>query len=304
MKKPTLVIMAAGIGSRYGGLKQIDPVGPGGEIIIDYSTYDAIKAGFGKIVFIIKKEMEEAFRDKVGKRVEQLAETDYVFQDIGNIPNGFDVPEGRKKPWGTAHAVLSCGGKVDSPFAVINADDFYGPSSFQILHDFLIHAENRPDSHDYCMVGFQLENTLTEHGHVARGICTVSGDGYLRKVDEQTRIRKFPDGVKYTEDGESWVDIPEGSMASMNTWGFTTSVFKELEDMFPKFLNANKDRLVNAEYLLPSAVDTLLQSGKATVKALKSRERWYGVTYQEDRPVVRQAISDMVRLGIYPRKLW
>lgn len=304
MIKPTLVVMAAGMGSRYGGLKQIDPIGPNGEIIIDYSIYDAIKAGFGKVVFIIKKENEEIFRESIGKRAEKLIDTAYVYQRIDDLPTGFGVPHERVKPWGTGHAVMSCRNIVDTPFAVINADDFYGRTSFQVLHDYLVSASDCDGMYQYCMVGFILENTLTEHGHVARGVCTVDSEGYLIDINERTKIKKFGKVTKYTEDDENWVVIPEGSIVSMNTWGFTPSFFKELEARFPQFLESNKDNLLKAEYFLPSVVDSLITEKKAKVKVLPSNERWYGVTYREDKPVVKQAISTLIQQGIYPEKLW
>lgn len=304
MLKPTLVVMAAGLGSRYGGLKQIEPVGPNGEIIIDYSIYDALKAGFGRVVFIIKKDIETAFREKIGRRVEHLIDTDYVFQDIRNIPVGFDVPEERNKPWGTAHAVMSCRKAVSTPFAVINADDFYGASTFRLLCGYLTGLQDTSNSYEYCMTGFKLENTLTEHGCVARGLCKVSADGYLMEIRERTKIKLFNDKVKYSEDGESWIEIPAGSTVSMNTWGFTQSLFEELESRFPQFLQQSRDNMLKAEYFLPSVVDSLISENKARVKVLPSHEQWYGVTYQEDKPVVKQAIDALIRQGAYPEKLW
>lgn len=303
MKKPTLVIMAAGIGSRYGGLKQIDPMGPHGEIIMDYSIYDALKAGFEKVVFIIKKDIEEVFREKIGKKISRLVETEFVYQSVNDLPSGFKAPDGRNKPWGTGHAVLSCRNVVNTPFAVINADDFYGPSSFQAVADFLKSAEDTNKYH-YAMVGFVLENTLTENGHVARGVCSVTGEGYLSGIAERTRIEKFGSETKYTEDGLNWITIPEGSLVSMNTWGFTPSIFTELEARFPKFLTDNKDRLDKAEYFLPNVVGDLIQENKADVKVLSSNERWYGVTYPADKPMVRQAILTMIQQGKYPEDLW
>ena len=217
MIRPTLVVMAAGMGSRYGGLKQIDPVGPSGEIIIDYSIHDSLKAGFGKVVFIITKEIEKTFRERIGYRIEKLVDTEYVFQSVEDVPAGFEVPQDRKKPWGTGHAVMSCRNVVNTTFAVINADDFYGQTAFQILYNFLSKVDCQSDIYQYSMVGFQLENTLTDHGHVARGVCTVDADSYLQGIRERTKIQKFDDSAKYTEDGEIWVEIPEGSTVSMNT---------------------------------------------------------------------------------------
>jgi UTP-glucose-1-phosphate uridylyltransferase len=304
MKKPALVVMAAGIGSRYGGLKQIDPVGPSGEIIIDYSVYDALRAGFGKIVFIIKKEIEESFREAVGSRVEKLAETEYVFQNVRDVPVGFEIPPERIKPWGTGHAVLSCRKVVDTPFAVINADDFYGPSSFRMLADYLKGACDDRDGYQYCMVGFILENTLTEHGHVARGVCSVDSEGYLDGIRERTRIEKFGDVTKYTEDSDNWVVIPRGTTVSMNMWGFTPSIFKELEERFPLFLESNGDRLSKAEYFLPDVVGGLISENKARVRVLCSGERWYGVTYKEDKPLVKKVVAVLTEKGVYPERLW
>ena len=306
MTKPTLIIMAAGVGSRYGGLKQIDPIGPNGEIIIDYSVYDALRAGFGKVVFVIKKDIEETFREKVGRAIEKQCETSYVFQRLDDVPAGFAVPPDRKKPWGTAHATLSCKNVVDSPFAVLNADDFYGRSSFQILCDYLNGAQDRDTVYDYCMVGYRLENTLTEHGYVARGVCSVDQEGYLEEIHERTHIEKFGAGAKYTEDGAHWIELPQGSIVSMNMWGFTLSLFSELEAQFPLFLRQNSDAVgaVKAEYFLPEAVGALIKQRKAAVKVLPTSEKWLGVTYQQDKPTVKQAIRDLIRRGIYPENLW
>ena len=304
MVKPILVVMAAGIGSRYGGLKQIDPMGPNGEIIMDYSIYDALKAGFGKVVFVIKKDIEDIFREKIGNKVEKLVDTEYVYQRIEDVPEGFIVPPERVKPWGTAHAVLSCRKVVDRPFAVINADDFYSRHSFQILHDYLKDANDQTKPYQYCMVGFRIENTLTEHGHVARGVCTVGADGCLKEIHERTHIQKFGNTAKYTEDSETWVDIPYGTMVSMNTWGFTPSMLREIDERFPSFLRSNSENILKAEFFIPAVVDSLISEGKASVKVLPCKEKWYGVTYQEDKPVVRQALKDMILSGIYPENLW
>ena len=301
MKKPALVIMAAGMGSRYGGLKQIDPIGPNGEIIMDYSIYDALKAGFGKVVFIIKKEIEEAFREAIGSKIEKKVDTTYVFQDIDDLPEGFKRPQDRVKPWGTGHAVLSCRDHVDTPFAVINADDFYGRNSFQVLCDYLKDIDD-VKSYNYAMVGFILNNTLTEHGHVSRGVCQVNDQGYLEEIQERTKIQRFSDGVKYQENDE-WITIPEDSIVSMNMWGFTPSIFHELEAGFVRFLENNKDNIDKAEFFLPNLVGDLVRENKAKVKVLSSRERWYGVTYREDKPVVKKAIEEMIKQGIYPEKL-
>lgn len=304
MSKPTLVVMAAGIGIRYGGLKQIDPVGPNGEIIIDYSVYDALNAGFGKVVFVIKKDIEEAFRERVGKTIEKRCETTYVFQEIADVPEGFEVPSGRQKPWGTGHATLSCRNVVHSPFAVINADDFYGRSSYQTLCDCLRSAQDHDGVYNYCMVGYMLKSTLTEHGHVARGVCTVDEDGFLVEIRERTRIEKFGEIVKYTEDGETWIEIPGESVVSMNMWGFTPSLFLELEARFPQFLQKNSDNIQKAEYFLPDVVGDLIEEKKVSVKVLSTNERWFGVTYKQNGLKVKQAIRDLIRRGVYPENLW
>ena len=304
MVKPILVVMAAGMGSRYGGLKQIDQMGPNGEIILDYSLYDALQVGFGKVVFVIKKEIENVFRNKIGRRIEKLIDTEYVYQRIDDIPDGFTVPPDRVKPWGTAHAVMSCRKAVNRPFAVINADDFYGRYSFKVLYDYLKNAKVEQKPYQYCMVGFSVENTLTENGHVARGVCTMGADNRLLSIHERTRIQKFDNIAKYTEDGEHWDEIPAGSIVSMNTWGFTPSLFYELDEQFPSFLKSNAKNISKAEFFLPSVVDSLISQGKAYVKVLPSYERWYGVTYQEDKPVVGQALIEMVRSGLYPEDLW
>lgn len=302
--KTTLVIMAAGMGSRYGGLKQIDPVGPNGEIIMEYSIYDAIQAGFSKVVFIIKEEIEETFREVIGKKIEGLIEVEYVYQRIDNLPAGFSVPEGRVKPWGTGHAVLSAKDAVNGPFAVINADDFYGATTYKLLNNFLTLSNDTQDKYKYCMVGFIVENTLTENGHVARGVCNVDKAGNLIDIHERTKIVKFGDETKYTEDDQNWVLIPKGSVVSMNTWGFNPSIFKELEEGFSPFLENNKNNILKAEYFLPTVVDNLIKAEKADVKVLSTTDKWYGVTYQEDKPVVKKSIGDLVAAGQYPQKLW
>lgn len=304
-KEPVLVIMAAGMGSRYGGLKQIDPVGSHGEIIIDFSIYDALKAGFKKIVCIIKKEIEEDFNEIIGNRLKKLCEVKYVYQQLDNLPEGYSVPEGRIKPWGTAHAILSCLDAVEGPFAVINADDYYGSHAFQILYDYLSNAED-DEKYRYMMVGYILENTLTDHGHVARGVCTTDAEGYLAGIKERTHIEKREQGAAYTEDdGKTWVTIPAGSTVSMNMWGFTESILPELNARFAAFLDENlASNPIKCEYFLPDVVGELLKEDKATVKVLQSKDRWYGVTYKEDKPVVVEAIKKLKEQGVYPEKLW
>ncbi|MDP8215285.1 MAG: sugar phosphate nucleotidyltransferase [Candidatus Euphemobacter frigidus] len=302
MQNPALVIMAAGIGSRYGGLKQLDPVGPAGEIIIDYSVYDAIRAGFKKVVFVIRREIEDSFREKVGRQTEKRVETAYVFQSTEKIPSGFTVPPNRKKPWGTAQAVLLCSEEVETPFAVINSDDFYGAYSFSVLADYLRTAEDRNGIGDYCMVGFILKNTLSDFGDVSRGFCRVNEDGYLEEIHEQLKIKKFGDRVAYTEDGEHWTDEDPESIVSTNMWGFTPSIFRELKEGFSTFLRANLKN-PKAEYLLPEEIGRVVREQRATAKVLYSSERWVGVTYSEDKPYLQKAIRELIDRGVYPEKL-
>ena len=306
MKKPVLVVMAAGMGSRYGGLKQIDPVDKEGHIIMDFSVYDAVRAGFEKVVFIIKKENEADFKHAIGDRLSKILEVAYVFQDLQNIPEGYAVPEGRVKPWGTGHAILSCMDEIDGPFAVINADDYYGMHAFKMAYDFLSKGEEDNSVYQYMMVGYKLENTLTDNGHVARGVCVTDAQGHLITINERTHIEKREGGAAYTEDdGATWVEIPEGSTVSMNMWGFSASILKELKARFPKFLDENLEKNpLKCEYFLPFVVDELLSEKKATVKVLKSMDKWYGVTYKEDKPVVVAAIQKLKDEGLYPQKLW
>ena len=304
MPNLALVVMAAGTGSRYGGLKQIEPIGPHGEIILDYSVYDALIAGFDKVVFIIREDIADLFRDRVGRPIEKHADTTYVFQRLGDVPEGVVIPPGRKKPWGTGHAILSCREVVGSPFAVINADDFYGRSSYQSLSDFLKRARDQAGVYDLCMVGFVLENTLTEHGHVSRGICTVDEEGFLKGVSERTRIERAGGIVRYAGDDQSWVEIWGDSIVSLNMWGFTPGMLYELEAGFLRFLEEHVDNLLAAEYFLPDLVAGLLREKRASVKVLPTTERWLGVTYRKDVPRVKQAIRDAIRRGIYPENLW
>ena len=305
MKKPVLVIMAAGMGSRYGGLKQIDPIDKQGHIIMDFSIFDAKRAGFEKVVFIIKKENEADFKEAVGKRMESVMEVEYVFQDLHNIPEGFEVPEGRVKPWGTAHAVLSAIDVVDGPFAVINADDYYGRDAFQKIYDFLSTTED-DEKYRYTMVGYQLKNTVTENGHVARGVCTVDENDYLVKVEERTRNEKRGDGIAFTEDdGETWQELPIDSVVSMNMWGFSASFLKEIKAGFAAFLEEGLAKNpMKCEYYLPSVVTKLLVEDRATVTVLETTDKWYGVTYKEDKPLVMAAIQEMKEKGIYPEQVW
>ena len=305
MKKPILVIMAAGMGSRYGGLKQIDPVDGEGHLIIDFSLYDAKLAGFEKVVFIIKKENEADFRATIGERMEKQMQVEYVYQELAKLPAGYDVPEGRIKPFGTGHAVLCCKDVVDAPFAVINADDFYGRHAFCAIYDYLA-GQGEDAQYRYAMVGYTLENTLTENGHVARGVCAIDAQRHLLAITERTHIERRGDITAYTEDdGESWTEIPAGSTVSMNMWGFTPEFLQELETRFPKFLDENlKKNPLKCEFFLPAVVGELLTEKKAVVSVLKSEDRWYGVTYHEDKAAVTAAIAQMKQSGLYPQKLW
>lgn len=305
MREPALVIMAAGMGSRYGGLKQIDPVDEQGQIIIDYSIYDAVRAGFKKIVFIIKKQNEKDFRDAIGSRIETRVDVRYVFQELDKIPEGFQVPEGRVKPWGTGHAILCCKDVLDGPFMVINADDYYGRSAFASMYDFLTNHED-DSRYRYAMMGYILENTLTENGYVARGVCRADKDGYLTDITERTHIEKQNGRVVYTEDeGQSFTELAPDSLVSMNMWGFSGSILKELESGFPAFLRQGlAENPLKCEYFLPSVVSSLIEAGKATVSVLRSADRWYGVTYKEDKAVVTAAVRMMKEKGLYPENLW
>ena len=305
MKEPTLVVMAAGMGSRYGGLKQIDPIGPGGEIIIDYSIFDAVRAGFKRVVFIIKKELHETFKEVIGDRISQYIQVDYAFQELSDLPAGYEIPADRVKPWGTGHAVMAARKIVDGPFAVINADDFYGPGAFTALYDFLSSVDNDAEgAYPFALAGYTVENTLTENGTVARGVCEIE-NGYMTNITERTKIKKFGEHAKFTEDdGETWEDIATGAIVSMNTWGFTAAMMDELEARFGAFLDkALKENPLKAEYFLPSVVDALIKEGKASVKVLNTGEKWYGVTYREDRPAVQAAIGSMMGTK-YPETLW
>ena len=305
MKKPVLVIMAAGMGSRYGGLKQIDPIDEQGHIIMDFSIFDAKRAGFEKVVFIIKKQDEADFKEAVGNRMEKLMDVSYAYQDMANIPEGFEVQEGRVKPWGTAHAVLSAIDAVDGPFAVINADDYYGSEAFKQIYDYLSTHED-DEKYRYTMVGYKLENTVTDNGHVARGICTMNEAGELVKIEERTRIEKRNGGIAFTEDdGATWTEVPGETVVSMNMWGFTRSILDEIKEGFPAFLEKGlKENPMKCEYFLPSVVSDLLGEERATVSVLTSADKWYGVTYKEDKPVVVAAIKKLKEEGLYPERLW
>ena len=300
MNKPVLVIMAAGMGSRYGGLKQIDTIDAQGHIIMDFSIYDAKLAGFEKVVFIIKKENLEVFKEVIGNRVAEKMEVAYVFQELTNLPEGYALPEGRVKPWGTGHAVLSAIDAIDGPFAVINADDYYGREAFAKIYNFL--ASNKDDDkYRYAMVGYILENTLTDHGHVARGVCVTDENNYLTGINERTKIAKRDGGAAYTEDDETWVPLPLDCTVSMNMWGFSKSLLEELKAQFPAFLEDGlKNNPMKCEFFLPTVVNNLIDADRATVTVLTSADKWYGVTYKEDKEVVVEAIRKMEESGKYP----
>lgn len=306
MNKPVLVVMAAGMGSRYGGLKQIDPVGAHGQLIIDYSIYDARRAGFETVVFIIKHEIEDAFKEAIGDRLSKVIDVRYAYQELTDLPEGYTVPEGRAKPWGTAHAALAARNIIEGPFAIINADDYYGPQAFKTIYDYLSEHPDTPDCYEYAMVGYLLGNTVTEHGHVARGVCVEDENNYLVTVTERTRIEKDGEDARFTEDdGATWTALPGNTIVSMNMWGLTKSFMDEAWAGLPAFLDkAMAENPLKGEYFLPSVISSLIQSGKARSKVLKSQDKWYGVTYQADKPVVVAAIAEKTAAGVYPENLW
>ena len=302
MDKPCLVIMAAGMGSRYGGLKQMDPMDEQGHIIMDFSVYDAREAGFEKVVFIIKKEFEDVFRRTIGDRVSRSMEVAYAFQNLNDLPEGFSVPESRVKPWGTAHALLSARQVVNGPFVAINADDYYGKQAFRDQYRFLTETEDESSRYHYSMSGYHLANTLTENGHVSRGVCTTDARGYLTDIVERTRI-EWKDGVPaYTlDEGVTWTSLPAETPVSMNMWGFGRSFLAETEARFADFLNRGlAENPMKCEYYIPSVVHELLAAGRADVRVMTTPDKWYGVTYKEDKPMVQKAIADMKARGLYP----
>lgn len=303
MKKPTLIIMAAGMGSRYGGLKQIDPIDEYGNVIIDYSLYDAKRAGFENVIFIIKEENRKDFDEIVINKIKDKFNIEIAIQDINNLPPGFSVPEGRIKPWGTAHAVYSCKDIVDGPVAIINADDYYGVHAFKKIYDFLSTKQDS-EKFSYTMVGYLLKNTVTENGHVARGVCEVK-DSKLVGITERTKIECHGDKIEFTEDDSTWTELPKECVVSMNMWGFSKSIVKEIVERFPDFLNDNlTSNPLKCEYFLPYVVNCLLAENKAEVTVLTSSDKWYGVTYKDDKPVVMDAIKRMKAESLYPEKLW
>ena len=306
MKKPTLVVMAAGMGSRYGGLKQIDPVGPNGQLIIDYSIYDARRAGFETVVFVIKHEIEGTFKSAIGDRLSRVIDVRYAFQELTDLPEGYAVPAERVKPWGTCHAVLAARKIVDGPFAVINADDYYGPEAFQKIYDYLSAHPDQPGCYEFAMVGYRLDNTVTEHGHVARGVCVEDGEHFLRTVTERTHIEKEGADARYTEDdGATWTALPGDTIVSMNLWGLSESFLGEAWARMPAFLDkVLAENPLKGEYFLPSVVSDLIREGKARARVLRSADRWHGVTYQADKPAVVAALAEKTAAGLYPEDLW
>jgi len=306
MNKPVLVVMAAGMGSRYGGLKQIDPVGNHGQLIIDYSIYDARRAGFETVVFVIKHEIEEDFKAAIGDRLSKIINVKYAYQQLNDLPEGYEVPAERTKPWGTSHAVLAARNVVDGPFAVVNADDYYGPEAFQTIYDYLSENQDKPDCYEFAMVGYRLDNTVTEHGSVARGVCVEDEDNFLVEVTERTHIEKDGADARYTEDGgETWTALPGSTIVSMNLWGLTRGFIDEAWARFPAFLDkAMAENPTKGEYFLPSVISQLIAEDKARVKVLRSGDKWYGVTYQADKPVVVAAIAEKTASGLYPDNLW
>lgn len=302
MKEPILVVLAAGMGSRYGGLKQIDPIGPNGEIILEFSIYDAIQAGFKKVVFIIKKAIEADFKEAIGNKISKFCEVNYVYQELDKLPSDCTLPEGREKPWGTSHAIMCCKDVIDAPFAVINADDYYGQSAFSSLYDFLIKNDEK---NTYAMVGYVLENTVSKHGSVARGVCH-SKDGKLTNVQELTKIEVHGECIEHTLDnGETWEELPKESLVSMNMWAFKEEVIEKFEQRFHSFYEQEVSKNpMKAEDLIPIEIGKMLQEKEIEVVMLSSKDKWYGITYQEDKPLVKEGITKLLKEGKYPIPLW
>lgn len=306
MKQTALVIMAAGIGSRFGGgIKQLEPVGPNGEIIMDYSIHDALEAGFNRIIFVIRHDLEKDFKEVIGNRIEKIAPVSYAYQEISDLPEGYQVPEGRRKPWGTGQAILSIRNLIKEPFVVINADDYYGKEGFRKLHDYMV---NEMDEHasvyDLCMGGFILSNTLSENGGVTRGVCEVNEDGTLKQVCETYEIVRTAEGMKASDKAGNPVHVDENQPVSMNMWGLTPAFVKEVENGFSAFLDALEEGDIKSEYLLPSIIDDKIRSGQASVRVLETRDRWFGVTYREDKESVVESIRQLIAKGEYPEKLF
>ena len=306
MKDTALVIMAAGIGSRFGGgIKQLEPVGPGGEIIMDYSIHDAMEAGFNKVIFIIRRDLEKDFKEIIGHRIEKLLPVEYAYQELQDLPAGYEVTPGRTKPWGTGQAVLSVKGMVDGPFRVINADDYYGREGFRRIHDYMAeHMDSQSEIYDICMGGFVLSNTLSDNGTVTRGVCQVDGDGFLTNVTETYNIQMKEDGLHATDESGAPVTISPSQPVSMNMWGLPASFIQELEKGFPVFLDSLKEGDIKSEYLLPKIIDNLVQNKKARVTVLDTPDKWFGVTYREDKQAVTDAIRGLIESGVYEEKLF
>ena len=306
MKKTSLVIMAAGIGSRFGGgIKQLEPIGPGGEIIMDYSIHDALEAGFDKVIFIIRKDLEKDFKEIIGNRIEKIAPVEYAFQELDDLPEGFQVPEGRKKPWGTGQAVLAARNLIHEPFLVINADDSYGKEGFKKIHEYMVNEMKEDgDEFDMCMAGFILANTLSENGGVTRGVCTVDENGFLSKVTETYNIYRDGDGMHASDNDGNPVSVDAGQHVSMNMFGLPASFVNVLEEGFPEFLGNVKEGDLKAEYLLPSIIDRCIREGRGRVRVLETKDKWFGVTYKEDKPAVVQSIRKLIDDGLYPEKLF
>ena len=306
MKTTSLVIMAAGIGSRFGGgIKQLEPVGPNGEIIMDYSIHDALEAGFNKVIFIIRKDLEKDFKEIIGNRIEKIAPVEYAFQEIDDLPEGFSVPEGRKKPWGTGQAILAARNLIKEPFLVTNADDYYGKEGFKKIHNYMVNGMEEKDGvYDMCMAGFILSNTLSENGGVTRGVATVDENGYLAKVTETYNIYQDAEGMHASDNEGNPVSVKADQHVSMNMFGLPAGFVKELEKGFPEFLSGIREGDIKAEYLLPAMIDQAIRNKKATVRVLETRDKWFGVTYKEDKPSVVAAIRRLIDAGVYPEKLF
>ena len=306
MKNTALVIMAAGIGSRFGGgIKQLEPVGPNGEIIMDYSIHDAMEAGFNKVIFIIRRDLEKDFKEIIGHRIEKLLPVEYAYQELENLPAGYEVTPGRTKPWGTGQAVLSVKGMVDGPFLVINADDYYGREGFRRIHDYMAeHMDSQSEIYDICMGGFVLSNTLSDNGTVTRGVCQVDGDGFLTNVTETYNIQMKEDGLHATDESGAPVTISPSQPVSMNMWGLPASFIQELEKGLPVFLDSLKEGDIKSEYLLPKIIDNLVQNKKARVTVLDTPDKWFGVTYREDKQAVTDAIRGLIESGVYKERLF
>ena len=306
MKNTALVIMAAGIGSRFGGgIKQLEPVGPNGEIIMDYSIHDAMEAGFNKVIFIIRRDLEKDFKEIIGHRIEKLLPVEYAYQELEDLPAGYEVTPGKTKPWGTGQAVLSVKGMVDGPFLVINADDYYGREGFRRIHDYMAeHMDSQSEIYDICMGGFVLSNTLSDNGTVTRGVCQVDEEGYLTNVTETYNIQMKEDGLHATDESGAPVTISPSQPVSMNMWGLPASFVQELEKGFPVFLDNLKEGDIKSEYLLPKIIDNLVQNKKARVTVLDTPDKWFGVTYREDKQAVADAIRGLIQSGVYKEKLF